>query len=426
MKVFKNKLTTVLIIASLLQLCILFGEYLLSIYPIWVGKKVTLAINPVDPRSMFRGQYARLNFDIGDIKTDKEIKLHHGETVYVTLKEAKHHWIATDISPQKPSSGLFIRGRTRGYAVKDSITVEYGIEAYFASLEDSIEIERDLRRTSGRGKKVATAEVMVAPNGRATLVGINTKQLVQHETSGISNLPLAINSRYIEIGKRVNKNEFSTGNQNRENAYRKNAYCIECPKELPNSPTNTLLFDGQSSLYLIDYGQLSSQYFTIASWISLDQHPSKESVILAKQDPRGETGYKLSYITNDNGDTGFEASFGLYNDGIHTVFYPFYMKPRTWYKIALIVNGGKKELIVNGKTQKNLCQLRLKTGKAIHKRCRTDQMIYHSGNYLHIGSPTYGLKNYWRGRIARLSIFFDVLSKKEIKEHLNSTKPKAY
>jgi uncharacterized membrane-anchored protein len=422
MKILQSKLGIVLILASFFQLSILSGEYLLSVYPIWVGQKVTLAIAPVDPRSLFRGQYARLNYDIASIKRDSVNslpgKIRYGDEIFVTLEQRPSHWIATKASFQKPADGVFIRGRLKGNHSNRTLQVEYGIEAYFASAERARDIENDLRRANRRGRKIATAEVMVAPNGRATLVGVNTKQLVRHEEGSASTVQLAQRNG-LELGKRVNENEFSTGSGNFGKAY-----CTECPSEIEDAKTHTLHFDGESdSLFVPDDWRLGSQQFTISAWVSLDRVPQEKMTLLARQSPGERSGYGLKYVVRDDGEAGFEGSFVDFYGATHKVFSPVTAKPHSWYWVALILDDGKRELIVDGKASRNLCYVKGKTGKTKNELCSKQVSINFRNSPLRIGAPTFGSRHYWAGRIAGLSFYPEVLTKEELLEHMERGRP---
>ena len=52
------------------------------------------------------------------------------------------------------------------------LQVRYGIEAWFASRENALEIERSMRTVRGDTAR-ASAEVAVAPSGRAALVRLH-------------------------------------------------------------------------------------------------------------------------------------------------------------------------------------------------------------------------------------------------------------
>ena len=171
-----------LIAAIIVQVLILSLEYLNSVYPLWIGQKITLAVRPVDPRSLFRGNYARLNYDIerldrGLYKDNAFQKAKRGSVIYVSLEKQEDVWVPKTVQPDKPTKELFIRGRVRGNHPSNQTTVQYGIEAYFAPPEKAKAVERDLRQAQ-RGHDIdtslAVAEVMVAPNGKAALLRVKT------------------------------------------------------------------------------------------------------------------------------------------------------------------------------------------------------------------------------------------------------------
>jgi len=158
-----------------LQLGVLAGEYLGAVYPLWTGKEVRLKVVPVDPRSLFRGNYARLNYEISrihasDLKgTDSP---RNGEIVYVSLKpDEQGLYVFSEASTVKPDSGLFIRGRvnrSRWWGSSSRLPIKYGIEAWFAPKQKALDLERNLR--SGNG----IATIMVASNGKATLKAVGS------------------------------------------------------------------------------------------------------------------------------------------------------------------------------------------------------------------------------------------------------------
>jgi uncharacterized membrane-anchored protein len=162
-------------IVVLAQVAIVGREYLVSVYPLWTGQRILLAINPVDPRSLFRGNYVQLDYDIGRVPNSfdyarERIRLKRDHEIYIKLVQKDSVWVADGISLTKPESRIFIRGRITRFS-KNSISIKYGIEAYFAPLEKAKQIENDMRRFRGNGP-AAVAEVMVASSGRAALVGL--------------------------------------------------------------------------------------------------------------------------------------------------------------------------------------------------------------------------------------------------------------
>ena len=143
-----------------------------AVYPIYSGEEVRLKTRPVDPRSLFRGNYARLRYEIGEVPGAEINKLRNprnGEVVYVRLQQnADGLYEANGATLEKPTEGLFIRGRIQENfrrSTRSTYQVKYGIEALFASRDKALDLEKRLRRS-------AVARVMVATNGKATLVDV--------------------------------------------------------------------------------------------------------------------------------------------------------------------------------------------------------------------------------------------------------------
>lgn len=167
-------ITAGIVLVVAFQMTVLFAEYLGAVYPLWTGKEIRLKTTPVDPRSLFMGNYALLDYEISTINgkdfTSGKIP-RAGEYVYVKLKPGQEGWYVFDgVDPEKPASGTFIRGRLQsGHTSQDIQRVRYGIEAYFASKEKATALEKDLR-------KGGIAVVMVAGNGKAALKEVVAKQ----------------------------------------------------------------------------------------------------------------------------------------------------------------------------------------------------------------------------------------------------------
>jgi uncharacterized membrane-anchored protein len=156
-------------IVIVFQCIVLAGEYINAVYPLWTGREIKLKTVPVDPRSLFRGNYARLRYEISNIKAEDINKLktpRHGEIIYIKLKaEADGLYAYNGVSLNKPQNAVYIRGRIQtGRDMRRSGTyqVKYGIEAYFAPKEKAMALEEKLRNKG-------LAKVMVAKNGKAAL-----------------------------------------------------------------------------------------------------------------------------------------------------------------------------------------------------------------------------------------------------------------
>jgi len=153
------------------QLLVLAGELIGAVYPLWTGQAVRLQVEPVDPRSLFRGNYARLGYEIGNVRvspSDVESGLRKGEIVYVGLEEdAQGVMRFADVTLDQPQKGVFIRGRvSRVDSDSGRLNVRYGIEAYFLPRERALEMEARLRQEK------AIAKVMLARSGKAALVEV--------------------------------------------------------------------------------------------------------------------------------------------------------------------------------------------------------------------------------------------------------------
>ena len=165
----KKTIAMGLMIVIVLQIMVLASEYLGAIYPLWTGEEIRLKTIPVDPRSLFRGNYARLRYGISTIKGEDlgmKQNLRNGKVVYIKLKlGADGLHVFEGASLEKPGRGPFIRGRLQTkHSQRNSVMydVRYGIEAYFASKEKALALEKELRDGG-------VAIVMIAGNGRATL-----------------------------------------------------------------------------------------------------------------------------------------------------------------------------------------------------------------------------------------------------------------
>lgn len=165
-----NKRTILWLIAAavLAQLIILGSMVGLAAKPLYTGKEVRVATLPVDPRSLFRGNYARLNYKFSTLPDNafaSDERLRNGEPVYVSLTVGENGlYEYAGVSLDKPASGVFIRGRLHGY---DRKRVKYGIEAWFAPKHEALRLERELRDS-------AVAVIMIDNSGKAALKEIVT------------------------------------------------------------------------------------------------------------------------------------------------------------------------------------------------------------------------------------------------------------
>ena len=162
--------------AAVFQFVVLCAEYGNAALPLWLGKEVRIATIPVDPRSLFRGNYARLQYEISRIDPPKDYidrDLRQNEPIYIQLKLAEDELYVYDrASLEKPKSGVFLRGRIQNKRRSNRhgpLYINYGIEAFFAEKEKALALEKTLRNGG-------VAQLMVLANGRAALKNVTAKR----------------------------------------------------------------------------------------------------------------------------------------------------------------------------------------------------------------------------------------------------------
>jgi uncharacterized membrane-anchored protein len=124
------------------------------------GREITLAVRPLDPRDLFRGDYVTLGYDISTLtksetETDPDYSgLVSGSDVFVTLApKTEGGWTITHAGSRYPSEvapgEVVLKGvvlsvwKTQDPAVT-TVNVRYGIEQYFVpegtgrALEDKV------------------------------------------------------------------------------------------------------------------------------------------------------------------------------------------------------------------------------------------------------------------------------------------------
>ncbi len=137
------------------------------------GTEIVLETRPIDPRSLFRGHYVRLNYDISNIKPETvktDGKFKRGERVFVRLKPGMDgYWKAVAIS-QKPvppqKNTAMIAGKIGHHSAK-SINIRYGIERYFVPKTKALKLENINR------DKVSLAVILrLSGTGTAAISGL--------------------------------------------------------------------------------------------------------------------------------------------------------------------------------------------------------------------------------------------------------------
>lgn len=120
------------------QIFIVLSICIVKEYHIRTGRTIIVKTVPVDPRSIFRGDYVYLNYIFSHMDLNKlphsDDRYYSGKRVYVKLLKKDDDWIPVYISG-KPYrnlgedeiviSGLVLRN------FRNKIFVRYGIESYF-------------------------------------------------------------------------------------------------------------------------------------------------------------------------------------------------------------------------------------------------------------------------------------------------------
>ncbi|TYC68049.1 GDYXXLXY domain-containing protein [Stappia sp. BW2] len=132
------------------------------------GTAVPLAVVPVDPRDLLRGDYVVINLAIGTISktVPGADKFRSGDRVFVGLKsEGAGAAVPVLIARERAEAGdLAIAGTVRS-VLEDEIRVDYGIDAFFLPEGEGLEIER-------MDRSRILLEVAVTEDGRSLPVNL--------------------------------------------------------------------------------------------------------------------------------------------------------------------------------------------------------------------------------------------------------------
>jgi len=140
---------------------VLVGMIGMKQWTLTTGTPVLLETAPVDPRSLFRGDYVRLNYkisrlDLGKLGGDKDFSAH--DTAWVVLEQAQRYWHAVAVYRHRPDAApgqVIIKGEVRWADGRGSafappvptrqprfLVMRYGIESYFVPEGTGRAIER--------------------------------------------------------------------------------------------------------------------------------------------------------------------------------------------------------------------------------------------------------------------------------------------
>ncbi len=136
------------------------------------GREVRLAVVPVDPRDLLRGDYVILSFNISRIDTlqiDVDRRFSRGNPIYVGLAKSENgQWdviSATHQRPQVNSDIVFIKGKVTSVSKSQNasqlLTIKYGMEKYFIPEGDGPRLEKL------RSEKILSIVAAISDSGEA-------------------------------------------------------------------------------------------------------------------------------------------------------------------------------------------------------------------------------------------------------------------
>jgi uncharacterized membrane-anchored protein len=172
------------ILAAAFQIALLAGMAGEREFIARTGRIIYLRTRPVDPKDLFRGEYALLDYDISHVehglqrdgltKIPDKTRGKNSRRVYAVLN------VADDgpaellyLTDKKPKEGTFIRGWLRNnyygeFSDTIPLDVQYGIEAYFVEQGSSQKLQRPRRHDIALTLEM---EAALSKSGSAVLKG---------------------------------------------------------------------------------------------------------------------------------------------------------------------------------------------------------------------------------------------------------------
>jgi uncharacterized membrane-anchored protein len=152
-----------LFVVAMVQTLILVAMVGVRQFTLATGTPVVLETQPIDPRSLFSGDYVRLNYKVSDLRLDElagDKTFKRNDPVYVVLAPDGDFWKAVSVHRIRPSYAIeqaVIKGNVEyvGDSIWDParnksvqanhLHVNYGIEDYFVQEGTGHALERPPR-----------------------------------------------------------------------------------------------------------------------------------------------------------------------------------------------------------------------------------------------------------------------------------------
>jgi uncharacterized membrane-anchored protein len=134
---------------------------------------ILLKTIPYDPRSIFRGPYVSLTYEISSLpvkllKDAKVADIKSGDELFVALAKEGTYWEPSGIYKRKPdTAGIFLRGRVdeywryynyNGNDKERKVNLRYGIESFFLNEERAKEVEKASTWLQGNWQQMQDAK----------------------------------------------------------------------------------------------------------------------------------------------------------------------------------------------------------------------------------------------------------------------------
>lgn len=161
------------------QVLILTGMFAKAYYPLWVGQEAVLQVVPRDPRDMFRGNYADLNYTFSTLRLDslpndlqKGKTYRFGDALYLELKKQGDFHVPVGLYEKCPPERLCLRVMPAyDYTHNDDYGYLYlkgGIESYFTNREQAQKLEQMTLQQNSDSVTISVA-IKIASDGTARI-----------------------------------------------------------------------------------------------------------------------------------------------------------------------------------------------------------------------------------------------------------------
>ena len=153
-------------------------------YTLSTGVPIVVKTEPIDPRSLFSGDYVRLNYTISQLPIDKldgDKEFERNDDIYVVVRQEGEFWEAISVYRAMPSvlSGqVVIKGRVEYVSDRNwrargqtpervkTINVKYGVENYYVPEGEGRVLERP------KPDETLSIRLVVDKNGNAAIKAV--------------------------------------------------------------------------------------------------------------------------------------------------------------------------------------------------------------------------------------------------------------